>query len=447
MSNNTNTRGIDSYPLILAELRKNQWAMNYKSFEAMIQVIDDKEIDPFVMHRVEPEEMQALTAYLGEHVEGTRRARRRENVGILSAYGPMIPRSSWLESSGMVSVESLASDLRVLQNDRSIDKILMLYDTPGGSVTGVSELSEMIRSSNKEIVGHIIGMADSAGYWAISQSSRVTSVNTGVAGSIGVVATIMDTSEHDEKKGIKKMDILSTNAPRKRTDLTTVEGRTELQAILDGIEDVFLTDVAKGRKVSKQDVIDRYGQGGDFVASEALQRGMIDEIISTESLLNSMVDNKSSLFGVTAKKKESKMAKPNNTENNAVTPHQVDIDAEKESAKAEAIQRLKDIESIKGEFKDYPQDVKSAVSDLVDDKKFSDKETVESIRNAAKDKALEIQGQMLNKMRSAGSELNERLSNMPVSGQKESEEDAKASRIKNMIAGYKAAGRETERMN
>jgi ClpP class serine protease len=89
-------------------------------------------------------------------------------------------------------------------------------------------------------------------------------------GSIGTAATF----HIDENK----ITVTNTDSPNKRPDLTTEKGKAVIRQELDDMQELFVESVANGRNTSEKDVIKNYGQGGVFLAEEALKRGMIDAI-------------------------------------------------------------------------------------------------------------------------------------------------------------------------
>jgi signal peptide peptidase SppA len=410
--------------------------------KAILSAVDDVEIDGESLHLNTADDFEVLASSLGERVDGTRYARTSGSIGTLSIYGPIIPRASMMEkASGLVSIENLSRDFSALEADRSITDIVLVMDTPGGVVTGVSEFAEMISQSEKNVLSHIVGMAASAGYWIASSAKRVTSTNTGIAGSIGVVTTIIDDSKYLEKRGIKEFDIVSSQTPRKRTDLTTAEGRTELQNILDGIADVFINSVAKGRGVDVETVLKDFGQGAEFVASEGLRRKMLDEIVSTAGLFDSLKADNKSLFGVAATSdnptenepttQEREMANQEPAVASPVTPESVTAsqavapDLEKiktEAANAER-ERLQAIEAIAGKFKKYDSRVQAKVRETIDAMKYEAGATEESVMSAVFQAVVDAQHEIMSSVSNARNELNEQVAQLPNQDAPQSVED------------------------
>ena len=193
--------------------------------------------------------------------------------------------------------QGIRSSLDSAINDSSIKAIIMDFDTPGGMVNGVSELGDFIAEAKKKkpIYAHVSNMAASAGYWLASQCTSIQMAKTAVVGSIGVVATIVKSSEDDDET----YEIVSSNAPNKRLKAGTEDFDNAVQKELDGLETIFLETVANGRGVSVDTVRSDFGGGSTFLAEEAISRGMADgigtleELISQKSEGEKMTDSKS----------------------------------------------------------------------------------------------------------------------------------------------------------
>jgi ClpP class serine protease len=78
-------------------------------------------------------------------------------------------------------------------------------------------------------------MGASAAYWLAAATSRITISDTALVGSIGVVGTAIDDRERQKMQGVTFHQIVSSNAPKKRPDPATPEGRQVLQNEIDAL--------------------------------------------------------------------------------------------------------------------------------------------------------------------------------------------------------------------
>jgi ClpP class serine protease len=187
-----------------------------------------------------------------------------------------------------IALDEVSKDLLMLESKQDISKILMVYDSPGGDVTGVSDAANLIKSLNKPVFAYVSGMAASAAYWLASASTRIIGENTSEFGSIGVVVSYVDRKGQEEKNGVKRHTLVSSLSPNKNLDIATDEGKTEIMKILDGIATIFIDSVAQNRKTSFENVAENYGKGSMFLAGQAKQLGMIDEISTFQETLKKL---------------------------------------------------------------------------------------------------------------------------------------------------------------
>lgn len=227
-------------------------------------------------------------AAVGTRLEGARMSTVRDGTAVIPVFGPIFPRANLVNSSaGGTSLDAIMADLRVAQGSPSVERILMVFDTPGGVVSGLGEAAMAIREASKPITGFVTGIAASAGYWLASQVSELVMEPAASVGSIGVVMS-MSRQVQPGADGRQAYEITSSGAPRKRLDPSTDEGRAAIQEELDAIEGVFVGDVAAGRKKSPGYVRRDFGQGGMLPAARAVEVGMADRIGTLEATLNGL---------------------------------------------------------------------------------------------------------------------------------------------------------------
>lgn len=227
-------------------------------------------------------------ASVGTRLEGARLSTVRDGTAVIPVFGPIFPRANLVNSSaGGTSLDAIMADLRVAQGSPQVERILMVFDTPGGVVSGLGEAAVAIRESSKPITGFVTGISASAGYWLASQVAELVLEPAASVGSIGVVMS-MSRQVQPGADGRQAYEITSSGAPRKRLDPSTDDGRAAIQEELDAIEGVFVGDVAAGRRKSPAYVRRDFGQGGMMPAARAVEVGMADRIGTLEATLNGL---------------------------------------------------------------------------------------------------------------------------------------------------------------
>jgi ClpP class serine protease len=213
--------------------------------------------------------------------------------GPLSKNGPS-PLARYFGYDGAGYLEIADAVLAAAADDK-VKTIRLAINSPGGRVIGVEEASLAIASAaaQKPVIAENHGMIASAAYWLASQATKIISTaSVNVTGSIGVLATIMDyTDEGLAARGVKRLHIVSDNAPNKTHDISSDALKQEIQREVNSTERVFFSRVAQGRKITVADVREKFGQGGVFIAQDpsgekpdALSVGMIDELAEGASV-------------------------------------------------------------------------------------------------------------------------------------------------------------------
>lgn len=195
----------------------------------------------------------------------------------------------WL--SGGSSYDEITMQIKSALDDESISKIILDFDSPGGSVLGVAELAELIfqARARKPIIAIANNLCGSAAYWLASACSEVVlSSTTSIVGSIGVVSIHSDLSKAEDRAGIKITEIVAGQFKRVASSHAPLgdEGRSVLQEQVDQIYGIFLDAVGKHLGLSAADVHEKMGDGRDFIGQRAIDAGLARRIESFSTLLS-----------------------------------------------------------------------------------------------------------------------------------------------------------------
>ncbi|MEO4012263.1 S49 family peptidase [Pseudomonas rossensis] len=231
----------------------------------------------------------ALEARLGRKLDNTRQVSIRDGVAIVPIVGPIFRYANLLtEISGATSTQILATDIRQALDNPAVKAIVLDIDSPGGMASGINELAELIFAgrSQKRIVAYVGGTGASAAYWLASAAHEVVVDDTAIVGSIGVVVEVIVDSP--DAKGPKRYQIVSSNAPNKRPDLSTEQGRAKVGEMVDAMAGVFVAKVARNLNVPAARVPAMGGGGGLLVGAAAVKSGLAKRLGSLEGLVSSL---------------------------------------------------------------------------------------------------------------------------------------------------------------
>ena len=122
-------------------------------------------------------------------------------------------------------------------------------------------------------------VAGSGGYFVAAPADKIVAQPATITGSIGVAAGKMLTRGFWEKLGVS-WDAVSTNS--NATFWSDIEDYTpeqwkRLEHLLDHIYDDFVSKVAEGRKLTKEEVL-KVAKGRIWTGGDAKERGLVDEL-------------------------------------------------------------------------------------------------------------------------------------------------------------------------
>ena len=210
-----------------------------------------------------------------------------ENGGetdIYSIAGVIFRYENFLTAFGYgVSSQSLKAKIK--SSIEAGRKVLLVIDSGGGMVNGMSDLCDYIAENKENITAFVKGTCASAAFWIASSCGKIYAEKTSLIGSLGVVTSIWDDTKYFENLGIVAKDITSTLAPNKRLDANSDESMANLKRELDEIANIFISSAAKNRGMSNDEIVSKLENGGVISGELAFERSIIDGITSFENLI------------------------------------------------------------------------------------------------------------------------------------------------------------------
>lgn len=220
---------------------------------------------------------EAFTKERPQAADTPRNMKIAGNVAEINVSGVLVRSMDvllWIFGVGQTTYESIIAGLAQADADPNVKSIVLSIDSPGGQADGLFEAFAALESTRKPISVRS-NYAASAAYGLAAVAGKITATNPAATfGSVGVVASFL----RDEDM----IDITSTEAPDKRPDPSTEEGKAVIREYLDAIHDLFADAIARGRSratgrdVSAADVNEEFGRGAVLLAAESKRRGMID---------------------------------------------------------------------------------------------------------------------------------------------------------------------------
>jgi signal peptide peptidase SppA len=192
------------------------------------------------------------------------------------------------KSCGVCDVLDVREQVAEALASVDVTAILLDIDSPGGIVTGVPELADVVRTADamKPVYAFTDDMMCSAAYWLGSQARGVFATRTADVGSIGVYMAILDESLAFQMAGLH-LDVFKGGTQKGAglpgTSLND-EQRAHFQGEIDQIYGWFKRAVTRGRQGN---VTEETMQGQSFLAEAAAEFRLIDGIVADRAeLLN-----------------------------------------------------------------------------------------------------------------------------------------------------------------
>ena len=220
-------------------------------------------------------------------------------IAIVRLYGPIYPRAEALEDVSQTAalLSKFRESFMAVANDPNVTAIVLDIDSPGGLVDLVPETAAMIRGASRDgrpIVAVANTLAASAAYWIASAADELVVTPSGEVGSIGVYMVHEDVSDFMESMGVRVTFISEGVRKVEGNPFEPLgdEARKALQANVKYFYDLFVSDVAKHRGVSREVVRAdpenaeaHFGGGRVYPAAQAVKLGMADRVDTLDNTI------------------------------------------------------------------------------------------------------------------------------------------------------------------
>ena len=187
-----------------------------------------------------------------------------------------------LTVSGVITADrKLDREVAKIADDSRAKALLVLVDSPGGSVGGGQALHNAIArvAAKKPVVVVMGGTAASAGYMIAVPATRIFAQESTLTGSIGVLLETGDISGLLKSIGVSADPIVSgplKDQPSFVKPLSS-EGRQMLQGLVMDMYDQFVDMVAQGRHMDTGRVRE-LADGRPYTGRQAMKLGLVDAI-------------------------------------------------------------------------------------------------------------------------------------------------------------------------
>ncbi|MFY9280596.1 MAG: signal peptide peptidase SppA [Bacteroidia bacterium] len=209
-----------------------------------------------------------------------------DRIAVVYASGDIIGGKG---DGTQIAADDLAETLKNVRLDNKVKAVVLRIDSRGGSslASDIIWREAKLLSAAKPLIVSMSDVAASGGYYIATPASKIVAEPTTITGSIGVFGLIPNAQKLlNDKLGIE-FEYVGTG---KHSDIgridrdMTLEEREYIESIIDKIYDTFLSRVAEGRKMTKEQVHE-VAQGRVWTGVMAKEVGLVDELGGLEKAI------------------------------------------------------------------------------------------------------------------------------------------------------------------
>lgn len=217
-----------------------------------------------------------------------------DGVAVLELRGSLMKHEASMTES--TSTVMMRRSVRKAMHDPAVKAVILVIDSPGGTVAGAYDLASDIRALAKIKPVHALGMncVASAAYLMAAQCRSISATASTLVGSLGTFGVVYDYSVAAEKDGIKvhllKGRINGKDALMKGAGTPGVaisdEQLARMQEGVDDLNQQFYQAVLDGpRKPKAKSVEGWFADAGVWIADKSRTMGLIDRVESLDEML------------------------------------------------------------------------------------------------------------------------------------------------------------------
>ncbi len=186
-----------------------------------------------------------------------------------------------------ISANVIAKKIEQAGSNKNIKAVVLEIDSPGGTVIATEEVAKAVKKLDKPAVAWIRQTGASGAYWIASAADAIVADPFSVTGSIGVTSSYLEFAGLFNRYGIVYREL--TAGRYKDIGSSYKELRPDekklLQEKLDMVHEAFIDEVAKNRKLEREQV-EGLANGMFYLGKEAYELGLVDYLGDKETAVD-----------------------------------------------------------------------------------------------------------------------------------------------------------------
>ena len=206
-------------------------------------------------------------------------------IAVINAIGDMITGKSFVNpfTGGVfMGSDTIGEAIRSVREDNSVKAVVLRVDSGGGFVLAADEIwreLQLLKQVRKPLIVSMGDTAASGGYYIATLADQIIAEPSTITGSIGVFTGKLNLKNLYDKVGIEKEIIKRGKNADFYSDYSDYSEthRQSMKASVEEIYDGFVTKVADGRGMTKEEV-DRIARGRVWTGRQAYKIGLVDQL-------------------------------------------------------------------------------------------------------------------------------------------------------------------------
>jgi len=208
-----------------------------------------------------------------------------DRIAIIFAQGTILSGEG---DATYIGEGSIRRSLENARNNNKVKAIVLRVDSPGGSAL-TSDLIWREIELTKKVKPVVVSMGNTAasgGYYIACNANKIFADKATITGSIGVFGVIPNFAQLSNNIGIHASQVQTHKQAIAYSPFEpmTEDFRTDMTKGVERIYDIFISRVAQGRNMTKEQV-NEIAQGRVWTGAEALENGLVDEIGSIDDAI------------------------------------------------------------------------------------------------------------------------------------------------------------------
>lgn len=268
-------------------LQKAEDAVKYKFAD---QLVYKDEILEILKEKTEAKAVDKITSVsIADYTNAKEKNKKdftKDKIAVIYAVGEIDGGEGDDEKIGS---ERISKAIREARLDEKVKAIVLRVNSPGGSALASEVMwrEVVLAKQAKPVIVSMGNVAASGGYYISCAADTIVAEPTTITGSIGVFGVLFNAQgfmnnkigiTFDTVKTNMHADIGSINRPLSASE------RDIIQKSVEHVYDVFITRVAEGRNLTKEQV-DEIGQGRVWSGVDAKRIGLVDVLGGLETAI------------------------------------------------------------------------------------------------------------------------------------------------------------------